>query len=338
MAQCINVIDINGDCESLLPLVSVLIPLYNHERYIVQCLESIVADGYPCIEIIIVDDGSVDASLANIREWHNVNSHRFQGRFDVTSRENRGLTRTLNELVRMASGQFLVILASDDYLLPGGIRARLDYLLANSSKMAVIGDCIVVNQDGVKMHDSGLEGHHRGRKSFLSHEKLIDYEIVFHWCVPGPVFMARRELYPFVGYYDETISVEDRDFFLRIVVLNLLGFVDFPVAAYRIHTGSFSQDSRRHLSYNQAMLVSITKNYGSFRGIRKIYLYALRLRFKGLIARMERRDRLKGHFYRTLGHYVSMLAKLCYDMAALVILAITSLRNGKTLPRGRRFF
>jgi len=336
MGKCINDFDKCAVEHSPLPLVSVLIPLYNHERYIVKCLESIIADGYPCIEIIVVDDGSVDASPDLVREWYNNNSHRFQGRFEVTSRENRGLTKTLNELVHKAAGEFLVILASDDYLLPGGIRTRLDYLLTNSGRMAVIGDCIVVDQDGAKIHESGLEGHHRGRKSFLCHETLIDYEIVFHWCVPGPVFMARRELYTLVGFYDETISVEDRDFYLRLAARNLLGFVDYPVAAYRIHTGSFSQDSRRHLSYNQAMLVSVTNNYKRFKGLKKIYLFALRLRLLGLISRMERCDRFKGHFYRTLGHYVSMLAKLCYDITAPVILALTMADREKVMPHSRR--
>jgi glycosyltransferase involved in cell wall biosynthesis len=338
MGQSINLIDKFGDEETPLPLVSVLIPLYNHESYIVQCLESILADGYPCTEIIIVDDGSVDASLKIVIEWHTANSYRLHERFEISSRENRGLTRTLNDLVRKAEGQFLVILASDDYLLPGGIRARLDYLSANSRKMAVIGDCIVVNQDGMKLHDSGLEGHHRGRKSFLVHDKLIDYEIVFHWCVPGPVFMAKRELYPIVGDYDETISVEDRDFYLRLAARNILGFVDYPVAAYRIHIGSFTQDSRRHLSYNQAILVSVTNNYKSFKGLRKIYLYALRLRLIGLIARMERRYCFRGHFYRTVGHYISMLAKLCYDLLAPIILALATAGRGKTMPHSRRLF
>ena len=268
------------------PLVSILIPLYNHESYVSQCLESVIGDDYPNKEIVILDDGSTDASFSVVRAWHDANGHRFSGRFEVTSRENRGVTRTLNELVSRAAGDFIVLLASDDYLLQGGIQARLDYLRAHPDRMAVIGDCIVIDQNSVQTYDSGLSGFKRGRKAYLVHEKLIAYELIFRWCVPGPVFMARKELYGMIGGYREDIAVEDRDFYLRMIARGLLGFVDYSVAAYRVHTGGFTSTPARELCYKEAMLITVTENLAGFSGLRRIHLQASSARHR---ARSSRR-------------------------------------------------
>ena len=104
------------------PLVSILIPLYNHERFISQCLDSIINDPYPSKEIIVVNDGSTDHSLATVQKWYLKNRDKLSGLFTLKTRGNMGLCRTLNELVSIAQGEYIAVLASDDFLLPGGLR------------------------------------------------------------------------------------------------------------------------------------------------------------------------------------------------------------------------
>ena len=294
------------------PLVSVLVPLYNHERYIKKCLESILEDGYPFTEIVILDDGSRDASVEVARAWHRDNAHRLSGRFELRSRENRGLARTLNELVGLARGEFVILLASDDYLLPGGIRARVDYLLEHREKMAVFADCIVVDQHDAVVHTSGITDVYHGNKEYLAHEKLRTFEIVIRWCVPGPVFMARKEAYRRVGGYDESLVVEDWDFYLRLLAADLLGFVDYLAAAYRIHGGNSAFDKRRAVSLNDSMLRTASKSLGSFTGVKKLFLYGTKLKLSGVHAKLTGQNRLRGFLRRRAGRTIISIARFFY--------------------------
>lgn len=91
------------------PLVTVIIPSYNHERYISQSIESVVFQSYKNIEIIVIDDGSKDQSVTLI------NGLADKYGFIVIARENRGVAKTLNEGIGLARGKYMSFLASDDY-------------------------------------------------------------------------------------------------------------------------------------------------------------------------------------------------------------------------------
>lgn len=105
------------------PLVSVLIPAYNHARFVQRCLDSVLEDPYPCKEIVIIDDGSSDATGEKIAQWIATHGHRLPVQF--VQRDNRGVAATLNELALRARGDYLRIVASDDYLIPGESKCRL---------------------------------------------------------------------------------------------------------------------------------------------------------------------------------------------------------------------
>ncbi|HEY3307942.1 MAG TPA: glycosyltransferase [Desulfuromonadaceae bacterium] len=297
------------------PLVSVLIPLYNHARFIVQCLDSILEDSYPNKEIIIIDDGSRDSSASLVRKWHSDHSS-FPGHaFTFICRENRGLTKTLNELVGLAQGELIAVLASDDYLLAGGIAYRAAYLESHHDKLAVFGDCRLVDYDGNVSHKSGLSDLHNGRKNHLNNSRLISYEIVFNWCVPGPVFMARKGVYQLLGGYNEDIVVEDWDFYLRLVSRNLLGFIDYPVAAYRIRPdeGPKEINTQHLIRFNDAMLKTVTNHLHSFKGIRRAYLVAEQLKFHGILERLKGNRSIRAFLCRKAGRILENALKAAYN-------------------------
>ena len=297
------------------PLVSIVIPLFNHELYLDQCLESILADPYPEKEILILDDGSSDGSLERAGRWRDANRHRFPGRFEITSQKNCGITRTLNRLIARAQGEYVALLASDDFLVPGGLQARVDYLCARAGKMAVFGDCLVVDENGKQVQQSGVEGLHRGRKRCLRQEGLVSYEIVFHWCVPGPVFMARRELYAAHGGYNEEIAVEDRDFYLRLASRDQVGFLDQTVAAYRVHSLSYCRAPGNSLGYSRSLHQTMVSNLPLFSGLRWAYLLGDTLTLRGIIARQEGRTGVADFLARKLGRVLMRATRLAYHAA-----------------------
>lgn len=90
--------------------VSVVIPVYNSEKYMEKCLESILNQTLKEIEIIVINDGSKDNSLKKIEKYEKDN------RIKIISRENKGLTKTRNEGINISTGEYIYHLDSDDYL------------------------------------------------------------------------------------------------------------------------------------------------------------------------------------------------------------------------------
>lgn len=96
------------------PRVSVVIPCYNAEAWIARAIESVLRQDYPDLEIIVIDDGSTDSSLAVIRS--------FQGDVHWRSNANQGPCRARNQGMELATGEFIVFLDADDYFDPGSLR------------------------------------------------------------------------------------------------------------------------------------------------------------------------------------------------------------------------
>jgi glycosyltransferase involved in cell wall biosynthesis len=219
------------------PLVSVIVPVFNHAAYIGACLDSISGDGYSRVELVLIDDGSNDGSFDLAAEWVALNQAGFV-RTVLRRQNNVGITCTLNRLLHLARGDFIVLLASDDALLPGGIAARVTALLQHPEWLAVFGDCTIIDRDGHQTHASGLVDLNHADKAALLNSATILTELLWRWSVPGPVLMARREAFfgpNSIGLYPEDIRVEDRYFYLSALLRKAIGFVDYPVASYRLH-------------------------------------------------------------------------------------------------------
>ena len=222
-----------------LPLVSVLIPAFNHERFVQRCLDSVLEDPYPAKELIIIDDGSTDQTGERIADW--VATHCMELPIEYVRRENRGIAATLNELVARASGEFLRPGASDDYLLPGGLDAQVRYLLAHPCRGAVIGDSVVVDQDGNKVHASGMCDLHGANKDLYRSDDGIRRAIISQWAIGGPVALIRKSALNTVDRWSEGLRIEDWDLFLRLAARDALGFIDVSVCAYRLHDSNLSK-------------------------------------------------------------------------------------------------
>ncbi len=106
------------------PLLSVITPVYNVEAYLNRCVESILAQSYSHVELIVVDDGSTDGSGRLCDRWAAKDS-----RVRVIHKENGGVSSARNEGLKMATGQYLTFVDPDDYLAPDTYAANMEYLL-----------------------------------------------------------------------------------------------------------------------------------------------------------------------------------------------------------------
>ena len=230
---------------------------------------------------MIIDDGSSDNTSARISEW--VKSHGDEIKVHFRSRENRGISATINELIEMSNGEYLVGLASDDMLLPDSIARRYEYLRGQPHKMAVFGDSIVVDSDGNQILDSGIAGLHGGNKQNYGTDKALKKEIIQNWSVTGSCIMMRRTLHDRFKY-NEGLAIEDRDFYLRMVSEDLLGFIDFPVSAYRVHDANASITGIDNLTTSLNKFKSLWRNARFFSpGDRFLFIKPTLSSFLGIV-------------------------------------------------------
>lgn len=307
------------------PLVSVLVPIYNHARYVETCLTSVRDCGYAPLELVLLDDGSTDGSFEVAQAWLRAHSDVFE-RVLLSRQENQGIPATLNRLVAQASGEFVTLLASDDLLLPGGIATRVKALLAAPDRMAVIGDCTVVDGEDCQVFASGIRDLRGGFKPALRRARYLQDELVIRWSVPGPAFLARRSLYDSeigIGPYDETVGVEDRDFYLRLLKRNLLTFIDVPVAAYRVHDRNAFKQPERRLNLLKSMLIVEQRHLGDFNGLARTAMWLRANHYRATIRR-ESTDGLIWHALSRLLHRSLGWVHLLHILLVLLDVALYS--------------
>ncbi|MEA3203424.1 MAG: hypothetical protein QOI63_1099, partial [Thermoplasmata archaeon] len=148
----------------------------------------------------------------------------------------------LNRLVRESKGEFILPIASDDRLLPGGIEPRVRLLQQNPKSLAVMANVHVIDAAGNVLADDGLFRFFRLRRRYVADPRSRAAEILLNWSLAGPILLVRRAAYldpGGIGLYDEAMSFEDRDFFLRVLARpHGLLFHDAQVAEYRVHGGN----------------------------------------------------------------------------------------------------
>ena len=119
------------------PLVSVLIPAYNHENYVQETINSIIDQTYQNIELIIYDDGSKDSTWNKIKELEEKCKKRFTNVYFET-KENEGTCKTMNKLLDLAKGEYVIVVASDDMIKPNMIEKEVDFLSKNTWKNVIV--------------------------------------------------------------------------------------------------------------------------------------------------------------------------------------------------------
>lgn len=133
------------------PLVSIVIPVYNRQAYIRSCLESCVKQDYRPLEIIVIDDGSTDASCAVIQQFIKDHQHPDQVTFRYVYQEHRGAPHARNSGLDHASGEFVQLLDSDDMLAPAALTDK--YAAFTDAYSVVFGDSIMVDHHGQYVRD-----------------------------------------------------------------------------------------------------------------------------------------------------------------------------------------
>ncbi len=216
------------------PVISVIMPVYNAERYVGEAVRSILGQTRGDFELIIVDDGSTDGSGAILRGLAGKD-----GRIQLVSRANTGLTRALNEAAGLARGEFLARMDADDVAMAERLARQVEYMEGHGDCVAVGGAAACMTAEGWEIdtwlppgeHEEIDRLHIEGLGTGLAH----------------PAVLMRREAFERAGgYRAECEPAEDLDLWLRLAEGGgRLGNVREVVLRYRMHVGSVLMVRRR---------------------------------------------------------------------------------------------
>lgn len=254
--------------------LSIIVPVYNHEAYVSECFYSILNANISCKhEVVFLDDGSTDNSAVLLEILIKESK---KSNYKLLRQVNSGISKTLNRLIEYSSGSHIVICASDDMLLPEGVTERLQFLENNPTKLAVIGDALAIDSNGGTIAQSAMSEYFGvSIEGMLSN---IKRELVINWGAIPSTLMVKRKIFDIIGQFDESLKVEDRDFFLRMLSVNLLGFTSANVSCYRILTTSASRGGarKRFDVYNDVARANV-RHAKNFSGLEYLYLNSHRL-------------------------------------------------------------
>lgn len=206
------------------PLVSIVIPAYNHARFLGQAIESVLAQTHPGVEVIVLDDGSTDGTrqlLAN-----------YGGRFRWETQPNMGQAATLNKGWGMAAGDLLGYLSADDYLHPGAVARAVNCLERHGDAVACYPDFAQVDEDS------------RTLRTIRTPEFSYDDMVLRGVCAPGPGTFFRRAAYARTGDWNPALRrIPDFEYWLRLGLLGRFQRIAEVLAYYRVHEGAQSFSS-----------------------------------------------------------------------------------------------
>jgi alpha-1,3-rhamnosyltransferase len=223
------------------PLVSVIIPAYNHEQYVGACLESVIKQSYRNIQIIVINDGSTDNTEGKILSLIQ-NSER---NISYISKENEGVCKTLNLGLSIAKGKYIAFLASDDMWAHNRIEKQVCFLEKNSSVGFIFSDSKFVFNEVVS--NSRYSDYKLVLNKIFSEPytiKNIYYDLILENFISAITVLVRKKCIDEVGIFDSNIAFEDYDMWLRLSKKFPVAYIPETLALYRIHTTNISHDTK----------------------------------------------------------------------------------------------
>ncbi|MBQ6328481.1 MAG: glycosyltransferase [Kiritimatiellae bacterium] len=246
------------------PLISVLMPAYNHGRYVEAAVRSVLAQDWPRVELLAVDDGSSDDTWERMQSLRAECESRCE-RVEMWRQENRGTCATLNRLLAAAHGEFAGVLASDDMYLPGAFSALAGPLVADSSVGLAVGQNQLVDGDGrrcywdaernavydeskavfrtLNEHMASERGVSGDSPAFGTYAELLRTNHVANGA------LMRRACLDRIEPCSSRTPLEDWWIMLQLSKVTRMKSVDVPTFAYRWHASNTVRQSARMEEY-----------------------------------------------------------------------------------------
>lgn len=231
------------------PAVTVIALCFTHARFLHECLNSIAAQTLQDFQLIVTDDCSKDNSADLIQAW--LSTHRPDAIF-IRHTQNAGLCKTLNEALLHARGEFISMIATDDMWESNKIERQLELMRRQSANVAVIyADASCMDEAGQRQEKDFIEAH---TPDCTRPSGRVFAELANRNFIPAMATLIRRQALIDVGGYDERLTYEDYDMWLRLAARYEFVYCPATLARYRIvatslvRTVFFKPTAQHHLT------------------------------------------------------------------------------------------
>lgn len=289
------------------PLVSIIIPCYNHAQFVQESIQSVIDQDYENIELIIIDDGSSDNSVEVIQQLISVCKNRFKS-FDFISRANQGLSATLNEGLSLAQGEVIGFCSSDDAFHKHKVSSQVAFFNTHSDIHFCYTQTYVFDDNGRILEEQTYQAN-KGLHENVTFEEVFTFKV--HFPVTG--MYRARFLKDVLKGFDGSLSAEDYDINLRILSVSEAGYIDERLYFYR-SPAAIGADRKRpvmrkdvseshlitinkyrsHPLYSQALLEWNFRRFQYFSGYKKTKIYS----FFGMVNSIAKIKSI--YFYKAL--------------------------------------
>lgn len=228
--------------KKLLPLVSVIMPVHNEEKYIGKAINSILKQSYTEWELIIIDDCSVDNTLKIIIEFKD-------SRIRVYRNEvNRGIAYSLNRALQLSRGEYIARMDGDDCSVKNRIKIQVDFLKTHKDIALCGGNIRYIkgNRKTIKI------------KKYCSDYLKVQMGMLFACELAHPTIMLNRRLVDDKDfYYKENVRAEDYELWSRLIMKYRMANINRTLLYYRIHDKSITSSQNRELILSTARVQSL---------------------------------------------------------------------------------
>lgn len=218
------------------PLISVIIPAYNHERFVGPAVESVLNQSHPNLELIVIDDGSTDHTASVVKSYSDK-------RLRYLYQENQDAFNTINRGLELAQGAFIAILNSDDAYTPERL-SRLLELQRSVGAEFLFADVIPIDARGKPITDSNNPWnvwHQKNRRFYFECKDLYTAFLKGNFMVTTSNIFMSRKAFEQVGKFCSLRYLHDYDYIFRAMLAfpdKVYYAQDEKLLYYRIHGGN----------------------------------------------------------------------------------------------------
>lgn len=212
-----------------MPRVSIVIPAYNHEKYVRECIQSALDQTYQDFEIIITDDGSSDGTVNVIKEFDDPRIQLY------THADNKGACTALNNCIRKAVGEYIAVLNSDDAWEPTKLEKQVKYLDDHPEISAVFTKVAFINESSTLIGLADYDRFYIFDKKNRPRYAWLNQFFFKGNCLCHPSVLIRRKCYDDIGLYDERMAnIPDMDMWVRLCFKYDIHILNEKLVRFRI--------------------------------------------------------------------------------------------------------
>lgn len=245
------------------PLVSIILPVFNCEKYIRKTIDSVLNQTYSNFELLVIDDGSTDTTSIIVQSF-------IDNRIQLIQFEkNKGLIDVLNHGIKIAKGKYIARLDGDDICLPTRLEKQVNWLEKNQKTAVVATQIIFINEE-----DETIGNWHLDIQTNTANE--IRKAMIWQCCIAHPSVMMRAGIIKQYQYSTRQKHTEDYDLWLQILSDGFcIEKIPEQLLQYRVHTQSVTGSF--HRKKNSFFTVANTKRKFLMHQIQKTSFYSFEL-------------------------------------------------------------